>query len=303
MFSCEDHRAHEPRKSIWLYRKIHFRPSLIDLQPMIARHDLPPSKATEPIPADKPKGGPGEFALPDAPHRLPDDQARRRYSLHILNKETRTMNQSCLRKHLRTRSHHRDAFTLIELLAVLSVIALLIAILLPALQRVRAEARAMICMSNMRQIGLALHMYAVDSSGHIPAVTPASGTYWFHLLSPYVGELKNVRSPEGVWHCPDKVELRIGSTEFLSRSYGYNREVRLFAPAGATTFWRLTDVEQRVIVIEYRNPKASESGLGFAYDIDARHDETANYLHIEGRVLRSGEDPTVPGHIPGLIEP
>lgn len=61
----------------------------------------------------------------------------------------------------------RGAFTLIELLVVIAVIALLIAILLPALKGARDSAKAVICLSNMRQIGVGLVSYAGDFKGQI----------------------------------------------------------------------------------------------------------------------------------------
>jgi len=62
----------------------------------------------------------------------------------------------------------RGAFTLIELLVVMVIIALLIGLLLPALSRAKEEARKTQCRSNMRQIGLAVMMYASDNGGWTP---------------------------------------------------------------------------------------------------------------------------------------
>jgi prepilin-type N-terminal cleavage/methylation domain-containing protein len=78
----------------------------------------------------------------------------------------------------------RKAFTLIELLVVIAIIALLLAILMPSLQRVRKQAQSVSCMSNIKQWSYCWHMYLDESDGKFPTGADASGD-WPDMLRPY----------------------------------------------------------------------------------------------------------------------
>ena len=87
--------------------------------------------------------------------------------------------------------NERRGFTLIELLVVIAIIALLMAILMPALQRVRKQAQATTCLSNLRQIGLATALYADDYDRYIPRGSTGNNPIWFMQYLPYIGQKHN----------------------------------------------------------------------------------------------------------------
>ena len=111
------------------------------------------------------------------------------------------------------------AFTLIELLVVIAIIAILAAILFPVFAQARAKARQAACLSNFKQIGNALMMYAQDYDETLPFHSIGSGDWivanyndpaifgafnpprysWMYLIQPY---LKNTQ----VYQCPDAIE-------------------------------------------------------------------------------------------------
>jgi prepilin-type N-terminal cleavage/methylation domain-containing protein/prepilin-type processing-associated H-X9-DG protein len=102
----------------------------------------------------------------------------------------------CSRAALRRRL--APAFTLVELLVVIAVIAVLAAILFPVFAQAREKARQTTCLSNLRQIGTAAQMYAQDYDERFPGTELGQGDgeyHWIEMLAPYT---KN----RDLFHCP-----------------------------------------------------------------------------------------------------
>jgi len=104
----------------------------------------------------------------------------------------------------------KQGFTLIELLVVIAIIAILAAMLLPALARAREQARRAVCISNLKQIGLAMKMYSQDYREFFPrtssaigvATTESTAAASFNLLYPkYI-------SAEKTFICPSDLDAK-----------------------------------------------------------------------------------------------
>jgi prepilin-type N-terminal cleavage/methylation domain-containing protein/prepilin-type processing-associated H-X9-DG protein len=152
---------------------------------------------------------------------------------------------------------HRNAFTLIELLVVIAIIAILAAILFPVFAQAREKARMISCLSNMRQLGLALRMYNQDYDEAFPLVrfVGLDGTdpnaeviTWRNVVLPYI---KNT----GIYQCPSNSASRLNDgdgwqtapNKKMPRGYGMNASDVTWVPkdwddgSGWIDFSPLTD--------------------------------------------------------------
>ena len=201
----------------------------------------------------------------------------------------------------------RAGFTLIELLVVVAIIAVLISILVPSLKKAKDQAKAVVCMSNLRQIGISMAVYHADYDGFFPSDEeaesgwikyPSSARNWYKLL-PAFG---NVQRGKGLY-CP--VDPRHPTATVNEQyswgyiSYGFN-----FFYLNGTRISEVGNPAETVCTVDTSHSPLSSTNLMGHYTAAARpdalwptathlrHTDTGNVQWADGHVSAVWGDPT-----------
>jgi prepilin-type processing-associated H-X9-DG protein/prepilin-type N-terminal cleavage/methylation domain-containing protein len=203
------------------------------------------------------------------------------------------------------------AFTLVELLVVIGIIALLISILLPSLNKARRASQAVACASNLRQIGMAFQLYANDHQQWYPMnigvnnyfwpPSNDSTTLWYAYIAPYLGWSGDTSANGFIYpkvlDCPSydrtvNVTWVSTSANWVYISYGYN-DVYFgnFSFSNPTTQSRnfkrgqiQRPADKFLVMDSLYMITRWYTNVSEVYPLDPRHDKRCNVLFADGHV-------------------
>jgi prepilin-type processing-associated H-X9-DG protein/prepilin-type N-terminal cleavage/methylation domain-containing protein len=181
------------------------------------------------------------------------------------------------------------AFTLTEILVSMGIVAVLAGLLFPTMKTAVASAQSARCMSNLRQIGLALHAYASENEQSFPR--PYEGgsgksTTWFMDLIPYTGMAANsmglipLPRAAGIFLCPAKKDRG-------DRSVAYAQNIYMGRPDPSVWNFKRVNVPvpaQTFMIVETDANDETFSPT-FSAEPKRRHpNDSGNYLFVDGHV-------------------
>ncbi|MBC8134791.1 MAG: DUF1559 domain-containing protein [Fibrella sp.] len=220
-------------------------------------------------------------------------------------------------------SRHRSAFTLIELLVVIAIIAILAAILFPVFAQARDKARQASCLSNIKQLGLAVNMYTQDYDEMFPVhaywegnwdTAAGKAEYWQGRVLPYIKSLD-------VFRCPSDADVSKGTVDGSDAgarvSYAFNSVVGTDQVQGemrgiimAVPAWALSSVPGQTVSAVRRPAESIMLGEQHTGDVASNVDrwwwgESSNSTPVNSMIFQTMLDakfesvPPLWGGMPG----